>query len=205
MYQHINEIEGLPEIGQMYWVPCITSKRGSQAPIKNVPVTGTIHQDKFYFDVEWKHIHFDVRFIAGRVQEWLEEDACITEDPASILNYAVHTDDLLHGPYDRLLRCMRHTPVFRLNNCEEMVLPLQQKLPQSKRRLPAKCMRCPHRGTPLNGIPLRMGVVVCPAHGLAFDVETREMVIRSADNPLDGDDESDLKYAALQCQAGPKK
>jgi nitrite reductase/ring-hydroxylating ferredoxin subunit len=34
------------------------------------------------------------------------------------------------------------------------------------------CRRCPHKGTLLDGLPGDEGVVICPAHGLSFDLVT---------------------------------
>ena len=73
MLQHISEVDGLPEIGKKYWVPCASAYRNRQHTpsqiIKNIPIIGTMHQDKFYFDVEWKHTHFDARFVTGEVKK----------------------------------------------------------------------------------------------------------------------------------------
>ena len=37
---------------------------------------------------------------------------------------------------------------------------------------------CPHKGFPLEGLPEKDGVVICPGHGLAFDMNTGELVPR---------------------------
>jgi hypothetical protein len=185
-FKHISDVEGLPVIGERYWVPCVTAKNQlTGGLIKNVPVIGTIHQDKFYFGVEWKHLHFDIRFVTGPVQRWLCKDVPTGAPEHSWLGWALHDADI-DKQYERLMPCIRQMPVLPWEQCGEgMAELLQQKLGADKRKL-SKCNRCPHRGTPLNGMQVSSkGIVVCPAHGLAFNVNTREMVVRSDKEPYD--------------------
>jgi hypothetical protein len=187
MHEHINDIEGLPEIGKLYRVPCVTAhtQRTPGGSIHDVAVIGTIHQDKFYFGVTWKHIHFDLRFITGSVEKWLRLEMADYEPDHAMLRWALHVDDI-GAQYERVMPCVRQMPVLPWSQCGEgMAELLQQRLGADKRKL-SKCNRCPHRGTPLNGMQVSdKGIVVCPAHGLAFNVKTREMVVRSDKKPYD--------------------
>ncbi len=35
-----------------------------------------------------------------------------------------------------------------------------------------KCKTCPHRGLPLDGLPVKDGVITCTGHGLKWNIET---------------------------------
>jgi hypothetical protein len=175
--KHVDAIEGLPTIGETYLVKSIKADC-QRLGIITVPVVGTFHEDKYYFGVDWRHWHFDARFISGDQENFILEWE-MKKLPQYILGYAVHKNDVKSEPFDAPFECVRQTPVFHFDGCSDMAGPLQKKLPENRRKLVGKCLRCPHRGTQLSGVEERNGLIVCPAHGLAFDAKTKVIVDRS--------------------------
>jgi hypothetical protein len=74
-------------------------------------------------------------------------------------------------------RCQRRMPSFPTHISGqpiEFVAGLENAYADVK----LKCSKCPHRGMPLTGLPEKDGVVVCNGHGLAWNVQSGEMVRR---------------------------
>jgi nitrite reductase/ring-hydroxylating ferredoxin subunit len=75
--------------------------------------------------------------------------------------------------------CRRVMPDFPMQITSAGRPVWQKKLERAYKATNAKCGRCPHRGLPLNGLPVKDDKVICPGHGLQFNVKTGEMIPRT--------------------------
>jgi hypothetical protein len=71
---------------------------------------------------------------------------------------------------------MPEFPTFRSEAGSRSAGLIKKTFPNLKLNTKTPCLRCPHRGTPLNGVPQKDGKIVCPAHGLCFDMNTGGMI-----------------------------
>jgi hypothetical protein len=56
-------IQGLPEIGKLYRVPCVRMESGTWQPV----ISKRAHTDIEALKVYWHHYHYDFRFISDFV------------------------------------------------------------------------------------------------------------------------------------------
>ena len=184
--RHISEVIGLPVIGKMYWVPCVMAP-GIKSEADNIhtrapvwlPIIGPPHNDADFLGVSAAHYHFDVRFFSERLVRLLAADQ---RNAAAVLRRVAGVEGILKGPINRRLKCRRQMPEYPLETqrCDGGVEGFAQ-LPEFERaysKYRVACGRCPHRNFPLHGLPDNNGVVVCPGHGLAWNLLTGEMVSR---------------------------
>lgn len=192
-FQNISEVEGLPVVGRRYWVPCV------RAANMLWPVLGPQHADPDLGAPE-EHLHCDGRFmderqiqfnldqlfaVAKRLPDlWLTEEVkalgitTVEEGFAPLrVRGSTHAASLaatlalpvasLHPPTLHLRVCKRETPT----SPPGWFLPALESQHSSAKA--HDCRVCPHRGTPLTGLPVdNEGGVVCPAHGLRWAKST---------------------------------
>lgn len=154
-------------IGRFYRVPCVqTAKPLFGKPVGTwIPVIGPEHEDAEFIEFPEVHWHIDWRFVSARSFEWYSDDWRVLNWPISMKN----TSGIVAR---KLLRCKRPMPVH-----DQSRIPWLRQLEAAYAdcSLP-KSMICPHRGLPLAGCPIRNGVVICPGHALAWNVETGGLV-----------------------------
>lgn len=177
---HIKNVVGLPEIGRYYLVPTIVGARG------RLPVIGPEHEDVEHIGVAKRHYHHDWRFMRPR-------DACGLL--AGHAHEARYFGPILcptpegQKPLDRRLMCYRDMPTFPTSYARHddppATIAWMRRLEEAyaDAQIKLDCAVCPHRGLPLNGLPVRDGVVVCPGHGLAWDMTTGRMARRVSATP----------------------
>jgi hypothetical protein len=175
--QRVSELQGEPEVGKFYLVPCV------RADGVWTPVIGPRHEDKELIGFDEQHFHKDIRFMSDSQIElgfdWAvsRTDRFITCTPeqyemASVL---VRID---HEPRLMPQKCRRRMPDFPLHITDNGRPAWQAKLEDAYAG--AKfCGRCPHRGIPLSGLPVKDGKAICPGHGLQFEVATGKLVRRA--------------------------
>lgn len=174
MIQRVSELEAEPEVGRFYLVPCV--------PLYTMnvragwwPVLTPSHVDPD-LGVSAEHYHYDWRFVSER--HWQSVLRESRGDAARA--YATVGAASWHGaPDERPMLCKRvplpfpsRAPSGQPNRLVKILEPKY-----CGRRLGA-CMACPHKGLSLKNQPVRDGKVICPGHGLQFDVATGEMVPR---------------------------
>jgi hypothetical protein len=186
--EKIEDVVGLPAINKSYLVPTVVSGGNTRWPVIGPP-----HNDKRYFPKVGEHYHVDVRFLSSaqmlmhlgiegvfslperRPHMALIVVLVIVADPLSVLEKTEPT------PF-RCYRQMPEFPTFYTGPTPTMDRPNKQLARMeddyARTRIKPGCAICPHRRMPLNGIPSKDGVVVCPGHGLAWDLKTGEMVRR---------------------------
>lgn len=161
-------------IGRVYRVPCVFATAWQRA----VPIIGPLHEDKEHINFPEPHWHIDWRFVSKADYHWYSWQG------TSPVHSRVISQKNTAGPIvERRMKCKRpmpEFPVFPYNNKPvHWLRGLQDAYADTK----LKCgMICPHRGMPLAGCPVTDGVVICPAHGLAWDVESGAMVRRVCQN-----------------------
>jgi hypothetical protein len=177
MIPRVSEIEDEPVIGKFYMVPCVWADGDWQ------PVIGPRHEDKEHIGFDELHFHKDPRFISDREVmqgfDWAvsRTSRVITCSPAQ-WELASVLVKIEHGPRERRRKCHRRMPTFPADITSAGRPAWQLKLERAYEGATLACMRCPHRGIPLDGLPVKDGKVICPGHGLAWDVSTGELVPR---------------------------
>lgn len=159
MYPHINDIEGLPVIGEWYTVPCAVSSRNGQA----VPVLGPVHSDPEIMKDPQDHIHVDWRFASQRyIEETLQAlEGTQWNDKGSVQLPTVRALRVEKGLWtfkDASAKCQRQLPFMVRTN------PVYYDQP-------APGFRCPHRGVRLRGHwqDSRYNML-CPLHGACINL-----------------------------------
>ncbi len=195
MTQPIDQVQGLPVVGQTYLVPCVRSLSTSIP----WPVIGHAHVDPDYFPGEFggteRHYHIDLRFARpGQVRCLARWTSNLVRDPETALLAAltVVIPSTSVGVIALCFRtCRRQMPLYpkRLSNADGTT-NTYRALPRMEDDFAGcpvnrDCPRCPHQGTPLNGLPTDgQGRTLCPAHGLAIDLAAGVVVRRvTTDGP----------------------
>ncbi len=186
----IEDVE-TPVVGRFYDVPTVDWRRWvNRSGLFPMPVLGPLHEDREHIGFSDDHWHFDWRF-APQDQLVRHMEADHTDDPAIALKSVATAHAVRGSVYRARWKCRRPMPVLpvQFQRIEGWMgsrpfLPIPW-LPALERafageKLPA-CRKCPHRGLPLRGLPETDGVVVCPGHGLAWDVQTGALVRRTQD------------------------
>lgn len=181
MIPRIEDVKGEPVIGRHYLVPCILYARTLWFPI-----LGSLHEDKEILDFDSPHYHFDFRFVGKRqLNHWRCRYSMGHSDDVVLQSSMIRVQtavDTVANPIKRLrLACRRQMPEFPMRVLRLggfIYNTMQQKLERAFRDKRMTCATCPHRGFKLDQLPQKNGVVVCPGHGLAWNMQTGEMVSR---------------------------
>jgi hypothetical protein len=101
-----------------------------------------------------------------------------------LMGYVILVRGIRQGPEDHRLLCKRTLPDFPVelkykDGRERWAFEWQPRLESEYAAIRAACTRCPHRGFSLAGLPVKDGKVVCPGHGLQWNVKTGALVPRA--------------------------
>lgn len=158
-----------PQVGQRYWVPTVTAPFYDWVhKLLAWPVLGPAHDDEEIIGFKWKHYHIDWRFVSTRMIK-------IIRRSGTFHNWVLHERNNfpLPDPVLALRKCYRPMPAFNL--VADWTPVLEQAYQEHHLKPPAYV--CPHKGIPLASLPPdSMGCVVCPAHGLRWNLETGRLV-----------------------------
>lgn len=149
-------------IGKYYAVPCIKNPPWPSAG-RWLPIIGPLHEDAEIVKFEYLHWHIDWRFVSGR---FLSSTDSVSR--RSVLA-RVLVLDVFHEVIIRKMKCKRAMPEFPNASWLVELEPLFARCRLSRDLV------CPHRGIPLAGCPVKDGLVVCPGHGLRWNVTTGEL------------------------------
>jgi len=153
----VNTVEVLPEQYYHWWNGGI------------VPVLGLAHEDADLIGIKDRHFHIDWRFVP--LKNW-ERGLGFLYQKNHSMQGAVLWEYNPMGPVTRkALLCRRTHDVFPI---VQFTKQLQKTFADKK----SDCRTCPHRGISLVGAPVNFGAVVCPGHGLAWNIETGELAPR---------------------------
>lgn len=173
-----------PQIGKYYLVQCVRTKWKGSDTTDWLPILGPKHDDNAIIHFPWVHWHLDFRFISDRLLDRLLNRILGTltwpqENQRFALLIVQHASSVLEGPMLRLLKCKRLMPTFPWDSPTwESVLRRLENVYEGCCFKPARPI-CPHQGIPLCGLPSEDGVVVCPGHGLSWDLRTGKLVRRT--------------------------
>jgi len=135
-------------------------------------VIGPWHEDAELIEFPHDHYHFDFRFVSNLsslmrpAEEW-RFARVLTRAACAIMDGSEPRVEWMRR------KCIRDGPLFP--DAPHWGSKLERAYANKK----LECGRCPHRGLPLHGQPVNGGVVVCPGHGLAWDVQTGALVPRA--------------------------
>lgn len=166
-----------PIIGKFYMVPCVfMNVWGNQW----IPVHGPNHEDKEVIGFEPHHWHIDWRFAPTRWFNNLVEIYGSRISSGSGIDglqgkvvCSPDRDGFIRTVDMRRKKCHREMPIFPIK------APWIKRLEEKFKGQRLNCLRCPHRGISLEGMPVREGFVICPGHGLMFDAATGIQVNRT--------------------------
>lgn len=182
MIERISEIKGLPVIGRYYLVPCVNKNPDFDWP-RWLPVIGPVHHDKEYINIAYLHLHYDLRFVNSRLWRLEFPHVKVSAPDRAAISVVACLENV--PIVERKMKCVRQMPPF----------PLAVKFPSGRTHnapwvqslenafkdkiVNTACARCPHKGLPLNGLPEdEKGNVICPGHGLKWNLHTGQMVSR---------------------------
>jgi hypothetical protein len=149
-----------PIVGKFYHVACVRSKASNRPWL---PILGPLHEDAQYTGFKPLHYHYDFRFIA----DYIFAGMC-WPTPSRVFGVVATSANVDITKIEvRRRKCHRQMPEYPH---EHAVWLPQLEAAYADKKL--KCMTCPHRGLPLDGLPVKDGVVTCPGHGLRWHVET---------------------------------
>jgi hypothetical protein len=177
--ERVSELKIEPVVGRYYLVPCVQEMFGLW-----VPVIGPEHEDSAIINFPGQHFHRDLRFVsdadvkalAGHVSR---APICRPEEAALIVP-TMSKNQITERPVERKMLCKRRMPDFPLFVKVRLAPHWMGPLERHYAHANAKCGRCPHRGFNLKGLPVKDGKIICPGHGLQFDVNTGALVPRTS-------------------------
>lgn len=153
-------------VGKSYLIPMIFHKRAFW------PIVGPWHEDA---DIGFSkhHFHFDIRFLTDTQYKILSRRSVsplgrVQTNPDGEMEIQV----LLKRR--KMRREWEEFPAYHWGSPVEFVAELENRFADQT----MKCMTCPHRGMPLDSLPVKDGAVVCNGHGLKWDVKTGRMIRR---------------------------
>lgn len=165
----VDDLDHEPEVGKEYRVRCVHGKSGV------TPIIGVQHNDSAFGFGDFEHVHYDFRFLSDfRISEiskglggneWYADSSLMLMAQQTAINEKVFT---------YVLTCHRRMNNYPVASCGFMLATLQPAYKDKK----ATGGVCPHRKVCLSSMPRRGNVVVCPAHGLAWNLKTGNMVKR---------------------------
>jgi hypothetical protein len=176
-------------VGQHYTVPCVqvdditVYPNEFLRPGEFVPVMVPPHEDARFFNFPHQHYHIDFRFVSDDLWDRLRHSPTV--------HSCVIAESLLARPdlHWLRLRCTRTMPEFpaaealppnaRIGDYDGLVESLcTMEAYYLGTCLDPESLICPHRRICLKGLPVENDVVVCPGHGLAWNVKTGALVPR---------------------------
>ena len=177
--KRITEVES-PTLGEKYLVPCFYNESNKWLKDQWIPI---LYADFSHSDpslgLSSHHYHFDTRFISGaNLNLNIKDGIC---HASAIVQEVWHDGESLQDLIDyeyvtwRSRTCFRTSQLFPQTHLwEEKIVKKLENLHQHDRM---KDMICPHKGTCLKGhhqkvFHGRSRGVICPAHGLAWDLES---------------------------------
>jgi Rieske 2Fe-2S protein len=191
MIPNIEDVE-VVEVGRMYMVPTVILRRAPKG-LALIPVIGPLHEDSQFIGFPDHHWHPDRRFVTDY---WLEQ-----QGPN---HWATIYTPL---PRPRLLKAiskLRGEPVYTESRTEPDVIDGGRRRLQCRRLVGSFCNSrtetppgwlkklepayansrlrdghiCPHRGISCRGVIAENDGVVCPGHGLKWNMQTGRLVSR---------------------------
>lgn len=168
-----------PVVGRWYLVPCVW--RGDLRRPTWWPVFGGWHSDAEVINFPAWHFHFDARFLSR--SQLAIASRYGSPDYALVAVYTELPERREPGPPPetpwRRRRMVRGMPAFPAHYEHGQVKTvLAHNLETAFAGQTMKCRTCPHRGFSLKGLPVKDGAVVCPGHGLKWDLATGAMIPR---------------------------
>jgi hypothetical protein len=179
-------------VGNWYTVPCVTVKTWGA-----IPIHGPWHEDEKYIGFKRHHFHVDWRFASPRYRAFVMDHMDTFAPKHAPLEQLVH---------NRVICEMITKPVLRRRICQRIMpdFPNAKFVVELERAyrdhvLDPRCLICPHRGMPLahgairtepqmfrnmrEGVPFddvhpSHQTVVCPGHGLKWDLTTGKLAPR---------------------------
>ena len=175
-------LKEIPTIGQEYIIECINNPNIFYQPI---PIIDKPHID----DGIEEHYHIDYRFISDEdLEENGFEHCCsfkIRDDHLKYIGNIVwpaysskYVQDIIHKKLVCLRRFDLEKEMIGFNKIEDISVNFDfvQNLAK-KNKWKLQCMKCPHHGTDLSSCKSNIkGNVICPQHGLKFNLETKECI-----------------------------
>jgi len=162
MITRICDNEGEPEVGTTYLVPSVFD-----ATYGWRPVIGPAHEDKDIIGVPGEHYHYDARFLTDeQLSEMSFEPKRIRpelsiEEALVVIQWVTRIKGEV---VERPLVCLRRMPTFMVRFARtKRRIHWMPRLEDAFEGARLACLRCPHKGLPLGGLPLEDGrLVVCP-------------------------------------------
>lgn len=159
--ENIEELSSPPIVGQLYLVPCMFAKASTDPESTWWPILRPSHNNNKYFKgVVYKrddpeaifHYHTDPRFSVFPRHNFIDDAGQVVEFQA--------------------MQCLREMPPQ-----DRIYFGFNKKFYKDYKNTRMRCFRCPHRGINLESMPVRNGLIECPAHGLQFDSESHRTII----------------------------
>ena len=173
-------LQGLPVIGKIYKVDCVKTVWSGIWADRWFPVIHKkSHEDyKALGPSALHHFHYDFRFLDEDLLQWLIDEDALTERCGSdqFFRFVVPRQSVDRGPEPVELKCLRQMPEYPTTGFGLQISRRIQQHYKGQLNVKIDCLRCPHRGTPLNGIEVKNNILTCPAHGLKFDVKTGKQI-----------------------------
>lgn len=172
--QNIEDAESV-EVGKYYLVPTVCANPNI-AVLQCVPVVGPLHEDAEFINFPSRHYHPDRRFVS---QSWLDHYGATFAGPeghwAAVYSFEINGRDT--GMFEtgrKRMRCKRIVEPFRKD--APWLMKLEKAYAGETLR---EGMICPHRGITCKGVKVdEKGCVVCPGHGLQWNVATGNLASR---------------------------
>jgi Rieske [2Fe-2S] domain len=159
--------------GRYYSVPCVQVPEFVPTLVGGfrsgdwIPIVGSLHSDP-EIGADYLHYHYDRRFCKDKI-------------PArSVLAFGVPGQKLLWPTHDTVVRwkcrkCYSPTDETFADFAQARIIKKLEDI-HEKCRLQSNNL-CPHRSIPLSSIPTDdNGNVICPAHGLKWNIASGELV-----------------------------
>lgn len=173
--KRLQKIEDASEIivGKYYLVPTVHVPSLPKS-LQIVPVIGPPHEDAEFINFPHRHLHPDRRFVSKLWLDYYGSSGRGAGHWSVIYSFKINERDTGMREGGRVrMRCKRLADSFRLD------VPWLTKLENAYRLEKLRDGHiCPHRGISCRGVIAENGGVVCPGHGLKWNLETGSLVTR---------------------------
>lgn len=183
--QRIDELTAPPVVGQFYLVPTVRDWWYDRMGIW--PVLPPFHEDKEIIGYPYDHIHVDHRFLTTRQQIFAARVKSTVADAVDRTPISRYDSDAKRGltlarPRPEIE--WRRRPCTHAGKAAHLARTESSWFSKLESAYAACTLKpgliCPHRGAHLGSMPVDAeGNVVCPMHGLKWNVATGEMVCKS--------------------------